>query len=252
MKKFSKIVTGFMLVLSLVLSSIVFVGAKSQPLYGDVNLDGEITIADVTKTCKYLAEADEFTDEQLELADYNGDSTVNIDDATDMQQMIADLDYDYTHELYDIEYKSFDAEGLTPVAFNVDKNERADIYGPDNTADFYYSSMYGGMGSVVNLFNTREEYARFFKSEFEEYDESFFEEKSLIFLYEFCNSGSRYFTLDNVYSSDGVMYLEITKWSPSSGIFTDDIAMRNQFISVDKSELGNIDKICVKTNYSEY
>ena len=59
---------------------------------GDTNLDGVITISDVTEVQCYLAELAEFTDEQLALADTNGDGEVYISDATHLQMFLADFD----------------------------------------------------------------------------------------------------------------------------------------------------------------
>jgi alpha-amylase len=59
---------------------------------GDVNLDGTLTIADVTEIQKYLAELTDFSDEQLALADVNNDSTISIVDATSIQKILAGLE----------------------------------------------------------------------------------------------------------------------------------------------------------------
>lgn len=59
---------------------------------GDTNLDGNITISDVTAIQYHLAELELFTDEQLALADTNGDGEVNISDATHLQMFLADFD----------------------------------------------------------------------------------------------------------------------------------------------------------------
>ena len=61
-------------------------------LMGDTNLDGSITISDVTEIQKYLAEFVQFTDEQLALADTNGDGIINITDATHLQKYLAEFD----------------------------------------------------------------------------------------------------------------------------------------------------------------
>ena len=65
---------------------------NKQLLIGDANLDGSITISDVTAIQYYLAELAEFTDEQLALADTNGDGEVDISDATHLQMFLADFE----------------------------------------------------------------------------------------------------------------------------------------------------------------
>ena len=59
---------------------------------GDTDLDGKITISDVTEIQKYLAEFVQFTDEQLALADTDGDGKVDINDATHLQKYLAEYD----------------------------------------------------------------------------------------------------------------------------------------------------------------
>ena len=61
-------------------------------LIGDTDLDGHITISDVTSIQRHLAEMHIFTDEQLALADTNGDGEININDATHLQKYLAEFD----------------------------------------------------------------------------------------------------------------------------------------------------------------
>jgi hypothetical protein len=57
-------------------------------IIGDTNLDGKITITDVTAIQRHLAELELFSDEQLVLADANGDGIINIIDATHLQKYL--------------------------------------------------------------------------------------------------------------------------------------------------------------------
>ena len=62
------------------------IGSESTDmLIGDTDLDGNITISDVTAIQRHIAELDIFTDEQIALADTNGDGVINITDATHLQ-----------------------------------------------------------------------------------------------------------------------------------------------------------------------
>jgi C1A family cysteine protease len=63
----------------------------STILMGDVDLDGSISINDVTKLQKYLAMITTLTSEQINVADFNGDNSVNICDATAIQRYLAKL-----------------------------------------------------------------------------------------------------------------------------------------------------------------
>ena len=69
------------------------IGSESTDmLIGDTDLDGHITIRDVTSIQRHLAEMHIFTDEQLALADTNGDGEININDATHLQKYLAEFD----------------------------------------------------------------------------------------------------------------------------------------------------------------
>lgn len=57
-----------------------------EPLLGDVNGDGVLSVADATLIQKYSASIINFTDEQMAVADMNGDGAVNVNDATAIQR----------------------------------------------------------------------------------------------------------------------------------------------------------------------
>ena len=69
-----------------------FILINRENIIGDTNLDGRITISDVTAIQRHLAELELFTDEQLALADTNGDGEINISDATHLQMYLAEYD----------------------------------------------------------------------------------------------------------------------------------------------------------------
>ena len=56
---------------------------------GDTNYDGNITVSDVTEIQRHLAENICFSDKQLELADTDGNSVIDINDAAHLQKYIA-------------------------------------------------------------------------------------------------------------------------------------------------------------------
>lgn len=74
----------------LAVTSCVAVSA-SQYSVGDINRDGKIKIDDVTDLQKYLASITDFDDEQLLLADVDGDGHATIMDATLIQYKISGI-----------------------------------------------------------------------------------------------------------------------------------------------------------------
>ena len=66
-----------------------FLEVKAEYQPGDANLDGVISVADATLIMKSNVGLEELTDQQLELADYDGNGVVNVMDATELQKMLA-------------------------------------------------------------------------------------------------------------------------------------------------------------------
>ena len=73
-------------------AAIVSLSSFSKCKLADTDLDGVITINDVTAIQKHLVGLIDFSDEQLALADTNGDGEVNISDATHLQFYLAEFD----------------------------------------------------------------------------------------------------------------------------------------------------------------
>lgn len=63
----------------------------TQPLYGDVDGDGVLTVADSTLIQKYCADFVTFTDEQLAIADINKSGKIEVGDATTIQRIVAGI-----------------------------------------------------------------------------------------------------------------------------------------------------------------
>lgn len=63
-----------------------------KPKIGDTNLDGIVSIGDVTAIQRHIAELELFTEDQLAVADTNADGEINISDATHLQMYLAEYD----------------------------------------------------------------------------------------------------------------------------------------------------------------
>lgn len=62
--------------------------AVEEDIFGDVDGNGVLSVADATSIQKYSADLIEFTDSQIEAADVNGDGAINVLDATAVQQIL--------------------------------------------------------------------------------------------------------------------------------------------------------------------
>ena len=63
----------------------------AQPLLGDVNGDGVLTVTDSTLIQKHCAEFLKFTDEEIAIADINKNGKIEVGDATAIQRIVAGL-----------------------------------------------------------------------------------------------------------------------------------------------------------------
>lgn len=67
-------------------------GNTSEYMYGDINLDGQITVKDATLLQKYLADSESLSELQLTLADVTVDGKITIKDATAIQKFVAGIE----------------------------------------------------------------------------------------------------------------------------------------------------------------
>lgn len=62
---------------------------------GNVDLDGEVTVVDVTLLQKHCAGLATLSEEQLACADLNADGVIDVTDATAIQRLLAGLEEYY-------------------------------------------------------------------------------------------------------------------------------------------------------------
>ena len=65
--------------------------ASEEPLYGDVNLDKEVSVSDVTELQMALAKSITLNAEQEIISDVNFDKTLSVDDVTRIQLYLAKI-----------------------------------------------------------------------------------------------------------------------------------------------------------------
>lgn len=87
--KFNKIVAAICIVATVSSVSVVGASALTRHLYGDINGDGVISMADANLVQQYLAGIVELDKYQKIAADVNADGVIDIDDVTDIQKLLA-------------------------------------------------------------------------------------------------------------------------------------------------------------------
>lgn len=105
---------------------------------------------------------------------------------------------------------------------------------------------------VTTVFNSFDEYKNYFEKTFDEYDEKFFETKSLIFLYRFEVNYSTKHRVGKVAVKDNVLYVHDVTGNPKDLWVLPMFARWNIFVTVDKSDIKNTKEICVSKAYEQY
>lgn len=90
MRKIISLLISILFVASLILTVSAY--SDGDFINGDVNLDGQLSIADATEIQKKLADTVVFTEQQKKLADFNLDGEINIIDVTKIQKVISKLE----------------------------------------------------------------------------------------------------------------------------------------------------------------
>lgn len=89
-KKLISIATLFVLMAVSVFSAFA-VEDETALVYGDVNIDGDITVIDATDIQKYIVGLEELTADSKSVADVDSDGAISVMDATSIQKYIVGL-----------------------------------------------------------------------------------------------------------------------------------------------------------------
>lgn len=108
---------SFLLAVFVLILSVVAVSAQSSTVFGDVDNDGKIAVADATMMQRHIARVITLSENQLTAADVDGDKKLQITDVTLVQQKIAHI------------IESFPVEKPAPTPDN------KELYCPTDTID---------------------------------------------------------------------------------------------------------------------
>lgn len=91
-KKLISIATLFVLMAVSIFSAFAVEDeTKNALVYGDVNIDGDITVIDATDIQKYIVGLEELTADSKSVADVDSDGAISVMDATSIQKYIIGL-----------------------------------------------------------------------------------------------------------------------------------------------------------------
>ncbi len=210
---------------------------------GDVNSDGVLNIRDATAVQKYVAK---FGKVDKLMADFNGDLKINVKDATDIQKKLAGLKYTCRRELYPVlsTYIGTDDEHfIESVSYSV---------GPFPSGELSLITDYGDgdVRQYNTVLNSVEEFEAFFGITLDRFDEEYFEDQSLVYLYRWYGSSSEILKPDSLYFIDGVLNIHCIHNTPGDdGGWQAAIANYNVFFEVDKADIDGLKGIVV-TEYN--
>ena len=115
-----------------------------------------------------------------------------------------------------------------------------------------YSICETGHPDVTTVFNSFDEYKNYFEKTFDEFDEKFFETKSLIFIYRFEYNYSTHHSVDKVAVKDNVLYIREIESKPKDLWVEPALGNWNIFVAVEKSDIKNAKEICISYEYEWY
>ncbi|MBE6794606.1 MAG: hypothetical protein E7532_06650 [Ruminococcaceae bacterium] len=208
-------------------------------LIGDANSDGELNIKDATTVQKYLAK---FGKVDKLVADFNGDLSINVKDATDIQKKLAGLDYTCRREKYPVTFDYKNATDLKLVEATMDSSGPL---GADELIENYDTPEVERYTTVIE---SVDEFKAFFGKTHDKYDEEFFEENSLIYLYRWFITSSVKYVPDGLHYADGVLYISAFSDNPDDDLVECAFGNYNIFFEVNKKDLEGIKGVVV----SEY
>lgn len=205
---------------------------------GDANSDGVLNIRDATALQKYVARLGKV--DKL-MADFNGDFKINVRDATDIQKKLAGLKYTCRRELYPVTY-SYLGDIETKLI-----ESTTDYAGPFSNSELALI-MHSGEDrkDYANVFNTVEEFEAFFGKTLDRYDEEFFKDNSLVYVYRWYHSSSFTWTPESVTFADGLLCVNCNYNEPKNDDMIENaISNNNLFYEVKKTDIAGLKGICV-------
>lgn len=234
-----KKIISFALILTMLFSALSFtVNAENDFVYGDVNADEKVNIRDATEIQRYVARLITLEENQLFAADFDGNSYISINDCTTLQKQLVELSVEVERKTIPVVSGKTPEETGTAIDFNVDKNKN------DHSKHSYSYGSAGGYDEYTAVISTYEEYAQIIENPCPEYDEEFFKENSLIFLFRWTSSGSYRYSINSLSLKDKTLYMEVDLNIPD-GAVTDDIGNWNIYVSVKKSDIAKAEKLYI-------
>lgn len=250
-----KKIISTILVVVIISLSVITSTAYTKPeefIYGDVDMDGVVTVKDATAIQKGLAGLEYLTAVQRYLADPNGEG-VTVKSATAIQKQVAGIEGDNSKvgEAVFIEEPSVFKKADQELPVTGDEV----IFAQTEYVDFNINS------EASNYFNSNMFYV-FVESHYilkdlenaelaNKYNDEYFEKNALIVM-SLKGSSSKKYRVDSIMKSEGVLGIDYTLLFPEGGVITTDVVNSRVYIEVCKSDIAAITGIVTYQNTATY
>lgn len=249
MKKLFKNIITMTLATVMAGSFMVVSATENNPenyLAGDIVSDGKVNIKDASEIQKYLTQQTtrKYGLDDYNIMDFNGDGVVDVQDVADIQKKVVNKKYNYANDIYPVNYVSDKIDG-SKIDFSLEyKNDNYN--GKDNNCLGYnsYRKHY-----ITTIIKTYDEYTSFFKNG-DKFDENFFNDNALVFVYRRDTSYENTYDLKNISVKDNQLNLDFDVTYKTKFV-AESFTSYNFFYSVKKSDVANIDTVNVYQNMIE-
>lgn len=212
-------------------------------LAGDIVSDGKVNIKDASEIQKYLTNQStvKYDFDDYNIMDFNGDGVVNVRDVADIQKKTVKKKYNYANNFYPVNYVTDEVDG-SKMDFTL-QYKKDNYNGEDNNCLNYKTYM---KHYVTTVIKTYDEYTSFFSSG-DKFDESFFNDNALVFVYRRDANYKNSYELKNISVKDNQLNLDFDV-TYKTKYYAESFTSYNFFYSVKKSNVANIDTINVYQN----
>lgn len=259
MKVYLKLMSVLLILIIGVMSVGVFgVSAESEYtqlekfIYGDVDMDGVVTVKDATLIQKYVAQLENLSLIQKQAAKING-NIISVRNATEIQKYVAQIKVNDSkvgvtnHIMEPIIYeKNMIDASASGDELLFEQTECIDFDSCSETYKYFRNNMLYMFFETNYILEGLENTVLDNK-----YTDEYFENNALIVMSHFGSSSVRY-RIDSIVKSGSVFGVNYTLLLPKSGVVSADVVNSRVYIEVSKSDIKGITDVVSHMNIELY
>lgn len=211
---------------------------------GDVDGNNIVDVKDVTLLQKYYASRAEIDDNNIVAADFNGDGDKNIKDATEIQKMLANKEYNCGLNA-DNSYIKYTGITIDEVPQDKSISFTTDINTPSNLM-VYCDEDNRTYDNEVALVTSKEQLFAITNRCCIQYDDDFFKESALIIWLDNDTILNIYKKVNSIGVDGNSLLMDLYVQEPNNELWTPNIWQ--VACSVKKADIKNVENIKIKWN----